>query len=114
MMENEIDQETSKIPQKITSLPLAIILFLVSYLMVFATQFYETHGVYFSMVLFNHTQGFVEIAANVLGYSAGLPIIHVGIASIFKSKRNPSTRRNIFIGWSVIMILVQARNLYLI
>ena len=113
-MENEIDQETSKIPHKITSLPLAIILFLASYLMVFATQFYETHGVYFSIVLFDHPQAFTEIAAGVLGYSSGAPIIHVGIASIFKSKRNPSARRNIFIGWSVVMILVQARNLYLI
>lgn len=104
-MENELAMDITKIPKKQTSLRLAIILSLISYMVAFCAMFYEDNGVVFSMVLFDHPAAFSQYLAEALGGSLLLPIVHVGIASFFKSKRNPSSRRNIFIGWSIVIIL---------
>jgi|AntDeeMinimDraft_5_1070356.scaffolds.fasta_scaffold10606_3 hypothetical protein len=106
-MENESAPKKAKIPIKQTSLPLAIILALAAYLVTFCTMFYQDYGVIFSAVLFDHPAAFSEYLAGALGGSLIFPVIHVGIASFFKSKRNPSSRRNIFIGWSIAIIFIQ-------
>ncbi|MCU8092601.1 hypothetical protein L5M18_13650 [Shewanella sp. SM20] len=103
-MENELAMDTTEIPKKQTSLRLAIILSLISYIVAFCTMFYEDNGVFFSTVLFDHPAAFSQYLAEAFGGALLFPIVHVGIASFFKSKRNPSSRRNIFIGWSIVII----------
>lgn len=93
-----------------TSLLLAIIFFLAAYIVTFVTFLYLDTGVLFSFVLFDHPQAFAELLAGGLGPFI-FPSIHVGIASFFKSKRNSTTRRNIFIGWSTLILIVSGLQL---
>ncbi len=44
----------------------------------------------------------VETLGSVLVF----PLIHIAIASIWKSKRNRCTRRNILFGWAVVIVIV--------
>lgn len=39
--------------------------------------------------------------------------IHIGIASLFKSQRNKTSRMKILRGWSIVMILIVGLNLLL-
>lgn len=110
-MANDIRTDpTEENDAKQTSLIVAILLFVSAYILIFITFFYEDTGVFFSPVLFRHPQAFAEFLAGALGPFV-FPALHVGIASFFRKKRNASTRRNIFIGWSLLFILVNTVTL---
>lgn len=49
---------------------------------------------------------FQSYIAQAIGGSIAIPAIHVGISSLFKSKRNSTTRRRIFIGWAIVLTLL--------
>ncbi len=100
-LENDESSDSAK-----PSLLRALLFTLASYTTVFCTTLYEDYGVIFSAVLFDHPAVFMEYLAQAFGGSFVFPLAHVGLASIFKSKRNPSSRRRIFIGWSIIIIIV--------
>lgn len=106
-MENELALEQEEASNKQTPLMLAVILSLSAYAVTFFAWFYEDHGVLFSSVVFDHPAALSEYLAGALGGSLIFPIVHVGVASFFKSKRNPSSRRNIFIGWSIAIIVIR-------
>lgn len=111
-MQNELKVDVSETQaQALTSLPLAITFSMISYAVAFCVIFYADHGVIFSMRLFDHPAAFMQYLSGALGGSLMFPIAHVGIASLFKSKRNPSSRRNIFIGWSIATIAIQLISL---
>jgi hypothetical protein len=59
------------------------------------------------LIFLDHTAALLELIANAIGGSSMFPILHVALFSIFKSKRNPSTRRRILIGWSLLVIAVK-------
>lgn len=106
-MENELALDATENPKNETSLSLAASLSFISYLVAFCTMFYEDYGMVFSTALFDHPAAFSEFLAKAFGGSILFPIVHVGVASCFKTKRNPSSRRNIFIGWAIAIIIIQ-------
>jgi hypothetical protein len=106
-MENELEMDTTETPNKPTSLLLVITLSLMSYIAAFCSTLYEYTGVFFSTALFDHPEVFGSYLAQAFGGSLIFPILHVGIASFFKSKRNPSSRRNIFTGWAIAITIIQ-------
>lgn len=104
--------ETNK--AKHTSLTLAIVLSLASFLFAFLQTWIHNFGpesLPKIATALNHPGALSELIAESLGASLFLPAVHVAIASIFKSKRNPSSRRRIFIGWSLVTIVVGALSL---
>jgi len=106
-VENELALNSTENPKKETSLSLATSLSFFSYLVAFCAMFYEDYGMVFSTALFDHPAVFSEYLAGAFGGSIIFPIAHVGLASFFKTKRNPSSRRNIFIGWAIAIIIIQ-------
>ena len=56
-------------------------------------------------VLADYPQAFSEYIAETIGYSFGLPVIHIALASFLKSMRNSNTRRKIFIGWAIVVVI---------
>ena len=55
-----------------------------------------------------------DVIAQSIGAVFFFPIIHMGIASIWESKRNKLTRRNIFFGWAVAVGLLQLAGLFML
>lgn len=53
-----------------------------------------------------------DVIAQSLGAVIIAPLLHIAIASIWKSKRNSRTRRNIFLGWSIFSILGTLNLIY--
>jgi len=100
---------------KHTSLMLATTLSLASFSFAFVQTWIHSFGLQtlpkIATVL-NHPQVLSELMAESAGASLSAPILHVAIASLFKSKRNPTSRRRIFIGWSVLIIAVGAISLW--
>jgi len=62
-------------------------------------------------IVFGEPVVFQSYITQALGGSLMIPTIHVGIFSFFKSKRNSPTRRRIFIGWSIVIIIVQSLSI---
>lgn len=93
--------------KKSTSLALAIILSLISFLMVFITTVKHDFGASPVIDIVKVPVLFQSYLSSAFGGSLFMPLIHVGIASLFKSKRNSSTRRRIFIGWAIVIIVLQ-------
>jgi len=46
-----------------------------------------------------------DVIAQSLGAVIIAPLLHIAIASIWKTKRNSRTRRNIFFGWSLFSVI---------
>lgn len=89
-----------------TSLQFAIALSLFSYLISFIAVVHLKYGISTLPIIVGYPDVLREFMAEAFGGSVFLPALHVSIASIFKSKRNPNTRRKIFINWAIgIMIL---------
>lgn len=72
----------------------------------------ESTGVYplFSLVtslpvLAEHPSAVTQYLAEALGMTLPLPLVHLAVSSFFKRMRNPTSRRKIFMGWSVFSIL---------
>lgn len=56
-------------------------------------------------VMARHPHAVTEYLAEALGMALPIPLIHSAVALLFKSKRNPASRRRIFIGWSLAGII---------
>ena len=52
-----------------------------------------------------HPQAIREYLAEAIGMVFVIPLIHLAIASLFKKMRNSTSRRRIFMGWSIVGIL---------
>lgn len=53
-------------------------------------------------VLARHPSALMNDLAEATGTAVVIPLLHLGIASIFPSMRNKTSRRRIFVGWSVV------------
>lgn len=93
--------------RKPTSLPLAIVLSLISFIVVFIATVKHDFDASPVMDIMEDPMLFQSYISQAFGGSVFIPAIHVGIASFFKSKRNSSTRRRIFIGWGIVIIAVE-------
>jgi amino acid transporter len=65
-------------------------------------------------VLPNHPETAILIMTQAAVFCFMLPIFHVLIASIFRSKRNKNVRRKIFIGWAILILCLLALNMALV
>jgi hypothetical protein len=90
-----------------TSLALAILLSLISFVMVFITTVKHDFGALPVTDIVKEPVLFQSYLSSAFGGSVFIALIHVGIASFFKSKRNSSTRRRIFIGWAIAIIALE-------
>lgn len=106
-MENDLELNKSETSKKQTSLALAIVLSLISFIWAFYITSFKEHGMIIFSVLFDNPRLFVIELSRAFGGSLLIPTVHAAIASLFKSKPNPSSRRNIFIGWSILVIILQ-------
>lgn len=102
-------------PEKNTSLALAIVLSILSLSVAFIGTWVHHFG--FGALLrvpmaLEHPGALAQLISESVGASLALPTIHVALASFFKSKRNPSTRRKIYIGWALFIILLTAFALW--
>ncbi len=100
---------------KHTSLALAITISLASFLFAFVQTWVHHHGLgTLSRIdtAFSHPGALGELIAEAFGASLFFPTVHVGVASLFKSMRNPSSRRRIFIGWGIFIILLGVWTLW--
>lgn len=108
----EITERTER--RKETSLTLAISLSIAAFCFSFVNTWIATFGVEtFPRITsaLNHPAALTELIAEAAGGSLLFPLKHVAIASIFKSKRNSSARRRIFIGWAIVTMLALAAAL---
>jgi len=97
--------------QKETSLQLAITLSLISLVISFITTVHVKYGIAKLPIITGHPEVLQAFIAQAVGGSVLLPAVHVAIISIFKSKRTPSTRRRVFIGWAVFIVGVNVFTL---
>lgn len=98
-----------------TSLVLAITLSLLSFLLAFVQSWVHSFGLQSLpriATAFNYPQALSQLIAESFGASLLFPVVHVAIASLFKSKRNPTSRRRIFIGWGLVIIVVAIFSLW--
>lgn len=89
-----------------TSLTVAIILSLAVFVLSFFTLLHQEYGLAKLATLVKYPLALRGMLTQAIGYSFAFPIIHVAIFSIFRSKRTASTRRRIFIGWAVGIIIL--------
>lgn len=54
--------------------------------------------------LAEHPSAVTQYLAEALGMTLPLPLVHLAVSSFFKRMRNPTSRRRIFMGWSVFSI----------
>lgn len=98
--------------KKPTSLALAIVLSVISFCIVFYTAVKHDYSASPIMDIVREPVLFQSYISRAIGGSIFIPLIHMGIASFFKSKRNSSTRRRIFIGWAVVIIAMEAVKIF--
>lgn len=91
----------------VVSLGLAVALTIISVVVVFVAFVGKDYGFHNISKIFGYPELFRDYIAQAIGASVFLPAINVAIISVFKTKRNPSTRRRVFIGWSLVIIVVQ-------
>ena len=92
-----------------TSLLLATALTCASWTSQFLVSWRDTFGLVSLSkfhLAFGHPQALFELMAEAAGASLVFPLLHIGVASISKHKRNSSTRRRIFIGWSIVILIL--------
>lgn len=82
-----------------TSLGLAVTVWLASFLFAFVQSWAIVPG-------FDHPAALSLAIAEAIQTSTFFPTVHVVIASLFKGMRNASSRRRIFIGWGIFIILL--------
>lgn len=102
-------------PANHTSLTLAMVLSFASFSFAFVQTWILSFGVETLpriATVFKHPHVLSELVAESLGASLFFPIAHVAIASLFPSMRNPSSRRRIFIGWSIFIMALGAWSLW--
>lgn len=97
-----------------TSLGLATTLSFVSFSLAFVDIWkaqFGSHTLPRIATVFEYPDALSSLIAQSFGASLLLPTVHVAIASFFKSKRNSNSRRRIYIGWSLVVILVLSLTL---
>ncbi len=89
-----------------TSFVLALTCSILSYGFIFLETFNHHFGIakLNFVVLMKHPQALTGLMAEALGAFLLFPLLHVAVASMFESKRNSSSRRRIFIGWSLVLM----------
>lgn len=92
---------------KRVSLKLAIGLSAISAVLVFMAFFGKDHGLTNLPKIIKYPEVFQHYIMQAIGGSLGLPTLNVLLASAFKSKRNSSTRRRIYIGWASAIIVLE-------
>lgn len=92
---------------KSVSLKLATGLSVISAVLVFIAFFGKDNGLANLPKIVEYPKVFQYYILQAVGGSLGLPTLNVLIASAFKSKRNSSTRRRIYIGWALAVIIVE-------
>lgn len=90
---------------KPVSLKFAIGISFISAVLVFVSFIGKDYGLASLPRIVQHPAVFQSYISQALGGSLGLPALNVLLASVFKSKRNSSTRRRIFIGWALVIIV---------
>ena len=98
--------------KKPTSLALAIVLSMISFCIVFYASVKHDFSALPVFDIVREPVLFQSYISRAIGGSIFIPLIHMGIASFFKSKRNSSTRRRIFIGWAIVIISVEALKFF--
>lgn len=98
---------------KTVSLTVAATLTVISTVVVFIAFVGKDYGVNGFKNIFGEPVVFRHYIAQAIGGSIGLPALNVALVSLFKSKRNSSTRRRIFIGWSIVIIALQVLSSFL-
>jgi hypothetical protein len=100
------------------SFKVAFVLWLVASAACFAVVIHQEVGLhrFFRLsslpILAQHPQAVMEYIAEALGASTVFPALHVALFSMSAAKRNPSTRRRIFIGWSLFIIALQLYTVF--
>lgn len=102
MAEEEI-KSTLKLAPLWLTLVISLISLIASFLFIASAMGVNTSNF---DVLFDHTVILGDFIAQAIGRSFGLPLVHLAISSFFKSQRNKKTRRLIFIGWGVVIVLL--------
>lgn len=95
------------LPPKRVSFKLAIGFSIISAVLVFIAFFGRDHGLSNITKVVRYPEVFQSYIFQAIGGSLGLPAINVLLASAFKSKRNSCTRRRIFIGWALVIIVIE-------
>ena len=108
--QNQDDDDASV--KKPTSLALAVVLSLISFTVVFLASVKQDFSASPVIDIVREPVLFQSYISRAIGGSIFIPIIHIGIASFFKSKRNSSSRRRIFIGWAIFIIAVEALKFF--
>ena len=99
------------VPARPTSLALAVAVSLLSLAATFLAWYHKDFGIPNLSRLVDHPAVAWQLLITAAGGSFGLPLIHLAVASLFKSRRNPSARRNIFIGWGSFVVLLHGLTL---
>ena len=63
------------------------------------------------MLLGDHRGALSEFIAAAIGASLVFPLIHMALASLFKSQRNSRSRWKILLGWSVFVLILKLGRL---
>ncbi|PWY44446.1 hypothetical protein [Pseudomonas sp. RW405] len=98
--------------RKPASLSLAIVLSAISFCVVFYATVKHDFSASPVMNIVREPVLFQSYISRAIGGSIFIPLIHMGIASFFKSKRNSSTRRRIFTAWAIVIITVEALKFF--
>jgi hypothetical protein len=111
--ETLIQRQPSQAPRGTTSFKLAFALWLIAFAVCFVEVIHDKIGLsrFFHPsslpIIMRHSAALIEYMASALGASTVFPILLVALFSINRTKRNPSTRRRIFIGWSLFVITLK-------
>lgn len=108
-MELEVEHTRKK---KTPSLALAITLSVISFILVFIAFTGKDFGISNIPKIIKYPEVFQSYLAQAVGGSLALPMLIVMLLSFFKSKRNPTTRRKIFISCSLLIIFVEIITIF--
>ena len=97
-------QKDSKPPKP---MPLVLGALIVSFVVSFIVISLRKYG---GFNYFGHTTVLSNAVVEAVGAAFVLPLIHLAIASLWKTKRNSRSRRNVFFGWGVAVGIMQLLN----
>jgi hypothetical protein len=98
--------------------------FLIAFMFAFMGQFQAIYGIEKGFVILSNP---LELLGMIFSDGAGasvflsevfgrsilfLAFIHLAVSQLFKSKRNPNSRRKIIIGWSVVSVIITIIAMY--
>lgn len=93
--------------------PKPIVLIIGAQALAFGVSFFLTSiREYGGFGYFGHELLVQDVIAQSIGAVFFFPLLHIAIASFWKSKRNKVSRRNILFGWAVAVIALQMFGLF--